>query len=70
VKRLAAKALLLVAVCFVVAYAAILLRNTVFTGFPKEWMPGVYGAIGATFGLGSLRWFDKRWPKPREGWAK
>ena len=69
-KRLVAKVALFVAVCGVLSTTAIVLRDELFPAFPKTWMPGVYGAIGAIFGVRSMRWFDRRWPKPRKGWAE
>jgi len=37
---------------------------------PKYWGGGLAGALGALFWGRIGKWFDRRWPQPKKGWAE
>jgi hypothetical protein len=58
------------------AFVGMLLIATVtacvFVGhrLPAYWGVGLGGGLGSLVIMYAGKWFDRRWPKPKQGWAE
>jgi hypothetical protein len=67
--RKAAKIVFVMTLVGLVAIGSLSIVELLIGPLSVGWRGGIAGGIGALLGPQAKKFFDRRWPKPKPGWA-